>query len=461
MTSLTPMPISTNTADKPQSKVWMHAGKFWTVLPNAEGTFLWRLDGTSWTKMLTISNSSFGRADCKVVDNVVHVLVYRGDNDSHLYSLEYDAATSTYKPWSLQTARSSFTLGPESETATLDIDGSGRMWIAYDTPREVRVRWSDSPYSTWSDPIVIASGIADDDITGLIALPNKIAVLWSNQRTEMFGMKTHQDGASPSTWSADEMPASQSSQMVGAGFADDHLNMAVAKDGTLFCAVKTGYETPGYAKLALLVRRPNGTWDNAYKVTETEGTRPIVILNEAIGKIRVVYTAQENGGDVLYKESSLTSISFGAPITLLRGNHNYISSTKANHTRETVIIATEVNGTDWKAVGVLVTDPPAVVTGLLDEDAGKDRHFYELTAYPNPFSQMTTLRFSLKETSDYTVDLYDHKGSGLGQFGQGRAMKGAEIKIDITGAGLSPGVYLIKITTQNGSKTIRLVHTQK
>ena len=36
---------------------------------------------------------------------------------------------------------------------------------------------------------------------------------------------------------------------------------AVAADGTLYAAVKTSYDSSGYPKIALLVRRPNGVWD--------------------------------------------------------------------------------------------------------------------------------------------------------------------------------------------------------
>ena len=75
------------------------------------------------------------------------------------------------------------------------------------------------------------------------------------------------------------MPASASALNVGLGMADDHLNVAVASDGTLYAAVKTSYDTAGYPKIALLVRRPNGTWDPLYEVDQS-GTRGIVLLNE-------------------------------------------------------------------------------------------------------------------------------------------------------------------------------------
>src|SRR5690606_37094889 len=127
----------------------------------------------------------------------------------------------------------------------------------------------------------------------------------------------------------DESPASQSALNVGGGMSDDHINMAVAKDGTLYCAVKTNYDKKGYPKIALLIRRPDGKWDNLYGVSET-GTRPIVILNEKKGNLKVIYTSKEGGGDILYKESSISDITFSDTKTLITGKYDDPTSTKAN-----------------------------------------------------------------------------------------------------------------------------------
>ncbi|MEK8227845.1 hypothetical protein NKG05_19735 [Oerskovia sp. M15] len=56
-------------------------------------------------------------------------------------------------------------------------------------------------------------------------------------------------------------PAQSSALSLGNGMADDHMNVAVASDGTLYAAVKTSYDTQGATVIALLVRRPGGTWD--------------------------------------------------------------------------------------------------------------------------------------------------------------------------------------------------------
>ena len=132
------------------------------------------------------------------------------------------------------------------------------------------------------------------------------------------------------------VPASQSAHDIGAGMADDHVNLALSQNGTLYCAVKTGYDTKGYPRIGLLVRRPAGTWDDLYNVSET-GTRPIVILNELKNKIRIVYCFSENNGDILYRESSLSPISFGPPFVLIKGGlYNNPTSQHQNLTSQMV-----------------------------------------------------------------------------------------------------------------------------
>ena len=208
----------------------------------------------------------------------------------------------------------------------------GRMWLATENVANLNVYYSDSPYSSFTGPITLANNINDDDIGVVTALPNgTIGVLWSNQTTRRFGFKVHVDGQLPTTWSADEVPASASALNVGLGMADDHLNVKVASDGTLYAAVKTSYDTAGYPKIALLIRRPNGTWDPLYEVDQS-GTRGIVLLNEQDHTVRIVYTSSEGYNDIVTKKSSTSSIAFGPRSTLLTGGVNDVTSTKQNWT---------------------------------------------------------------------------------------------------------------------------------
>jgi len=342
---LDPIAMTSDTGEKPQSKVWRYAGAWWSVLPNSQGTWLRKLVGTQWTDVLSLSSDTDTQADCKDVGDVVHILLFSGTT-SELVSVEYNSGTGLYETWSLRPTASAVTLDSGVETATIDIDSNDRMWLASDGSTTINVRYSDSPYSSWSGPITLETGVSTDDISVVTALPNgTIGVLWSNQTTKRFGFKTHTDGADPNTWSADEVPASQSANDgVGGGMADDHLNVAVASDGTLYAVIKTSY-TSGYPLIGLLVRRPGGTWDDLYEVSQS-GTRGIVLLNEWTGTVSAVYT---DGGIVL-KESPTSSIAFGSAVTLMTGSLNNATSTKRNIADEVVILASS----SGSASGVLL-----------------------------------------------------------------------------------------------------------
>ena len=301
-----------------------------------------------WVETLRLSTETGTKADVKVMGNLAHIFLY--DATPQLVSVAY--VGGTYQLWSLRSASSPITL-PNSEIATIDIDSTGRMWLATESGTNLVVYHSDSPYSTWNRPLNLATGINDDDISVITALPNNtIGVLWSNQNTRRFGFCAHIDGTAPDVWSADEVPASTSSQNIGLGMADDHLNVAVGGDGTLYVAVKTSYDTTGGVKIALLVRRPNRTWDSLYEV-DTAGTRATVLLNETEGTLTVIYTSTEGYNPMIYKRSLLSPIAFGSRTTLRAGSFNNVSATKNNYTGEFVVIyasSTEVHGSRCSSV---------------------------------------------------------------------------------------------------------------
>ena len=339
------LPISASTGEKPQSKVWLHDGAWWAVLPTTaaspgSGTWLWKLVGSTWTSVLKLSNNTDTHADVTDTGTVAHVLLYRGAS-SELASIAY--AGGTYALWPTRTSNAPVTLtGATEPAATIALDSAGRLWVAWVGTSDVWVSSSISPYSAWSAPTSLASGMPADDIAVITAMPgNKIGVLWSNENAgvKRFGFRTHVDGDPQASWTADEVPASGSAHdSIGTGMADDHLNVAVASDGTLYAAVKTSYDTAGYPKMALLVRRPNGTWDPLYGIDEA-GTRPIVLLNEPANELLYVYTSAEGYNNTVYRTSSTSSISFGARQTLITGGVNDTTSTKQNYTNDIVILA--------------------------------------------------------------------------------------------------------------------------
>jgi hypothetical protein len=339
------------TTFKPQSKVWNYGGYWWAVIPvlaegsDPAGTYLWRLDGTTFTKLMKLSDSTNTFADAKALGNVTHILVVQGTDDetainsAELVSIQFkdnSPSAPTYEPWTVRTSNVSITLDSEfDEAATIDIDSQGRMWLASDANTVINVRWSDSDYSSWSSDIPLNTGhsVTDDDICAVTAFNNKIGVLWSNQREDEFQFSYHLDSNNDaSDWTAIETAAD------GNNIADDHINMAVhSSTGTIYAAVKTS--TGGNPQLALLVRNPTtGNW-SFYTVQNQGGTRPVALLNESENKIFVIYHPVGDG-DILYKYSALSPISFPSTASILddRDNFQDITSTKQSFTDEVLIM---------------------------------------------------------------------------------------------------------------------------
>jgi hypothetical protein len=351
------------------------------------------LDGSNWTNILTLSDT-VGNADVKVDGDTTHILIFK-DTASILVSAEFvSGSPPSYVLWSTRSTELSIPLDTLVETATIDIDSEGRMWLAsdgrtaVDTLYKILVRWSDSPYDTWNGPHILESDVKPDDICAVTAFDGKIGVIWSNQKTKRYGFKYHTDGNSATTWSTDEVPASQSANdVIGAGMADDHLNIATGSDGTLYVASKTGYKGVGYANLSLLVRRPAGTWDDLYEVEEREamreGTRPIVLLSEYLGIITVVYVEDIGGSDIVYKESKISSISFPSQYSHLRkGTTTWddVSGFKERYTDEfLVVFADQIGAQDYRWRAVLAENKFAAYYRM-DEGSGStlvDASFYE------------------------------------------------------------------------------------
>jgi hypothetical protein len=343
---------SLNTREKPQSKAWYYGGYWWAVIPVSSGTYIYRLDGNTWTQTFSLTNSTGFEVDAKADGNVTHILLLDGDS-TQLASVEYVSSfPPSYQFWTSRTSLVSIPLGSGVETATIDIDGTGKMWLAYNKETastnfdDIKIMWSVSPYRIWSGPHLLKSNVDSDDLCAVTAFgANKIGVLWSNQVDNQFQFKYHLDSDPATTWSAME---EISGPVKNGSFADDHINLAVSSDGTIYAAIKTSYDTDSEITIGLLERENGGTW-HVYDVTKSSGTRPIALLDIANNDIYVVYTESSiSPGNIVYKHSSTSNISFSSLIELKAGSFNNVTSTKQNFTDAVVVLFSA--GTTWSGV---------------------------------------------------------------------------------------------------------------
>ena len=79
-----------------------------------------------------------------------------------------------------------------------------------------------------------------------------------------------------------------------------------------------------------------------------------------------------------------------------------------------------------------------------------------LSAFPNPFSNQTTLEFALDKQDHVEMNVRDLSGRNLRQLFSGVLSAGSH-EVDITTEGISPGVYICELKTSMGIATVKLI----
>ncbi len=373
-TTLPTLPTSSDTSTTVQSKAWFHGHTWWAILPSntpSSGQWVFRLEpNNTWTPVLKVSTLK-GRADAKASGDLTHILIV--SSSAQVVTIEYVPALNTYQLWPGNPTPTSVFAG---ETGTLEVDSTGRLWLATDHFNWVYVYYSDPPFSSFTGPTILTDQTGLGDVNSIVAFPNhSIGVFWGNAALQKWGFRYHEDGTDPEQWSADEEPAYAGH--AGMHMADDHINLALGSDGTLYAVVKSNRTSSTIPALYLLVRRPQpggfgGTWDNTlYPIDPSSGgsesgsgRRPIVVLNEDTHTLRVIY--HDSAGTVWVRESDASVISFGPRTAIFSGGFEYASSTKDQWAGRLVVLATH-SGT---GSSLLTTTPDLVGYWKMEEGGG-------------------------------------------------------------------------------------------
>lgn len=299
-----------------QSSIWSW-GSTWSVFANASGVGLYRLRDRTWTLEMQLSTQVGAKPSVAVRLNMVHVATLL-NNTASVGSLRYDTTSKTYR-WATPTM-TSVALGTNVEVVSMAVDSLARLWLVSDSGYTIAARVASSPYTSFSAPTTIANGVSGADIAGVVALPNKsIGVFWSNSINKTFGFRTRLDSSATTTWNAtSESPGNGANPTVGLGIADSQFNLAVAKNGRVFAAVKTRYSKTGYPQIGLLTRSAAGVW-SPITMVDSIGARPAIALDEVNGIVRVVYVSAQIGGDLLMKEAPIENPVFSDRRVLANG----------------------------------------------------------------------------------------------------------------------------------------------
>ena len=366
---------SAPTGSKPESKLWWNDGFWWASMWHlaSERFHIFRLDQGTQTWVDTgvpLDDRSGTRADtlwdaaAKKLYVASHVFSESPASGSpaRLYRYRYNAGTDTYTrdagfPVTINNFR--------TETLVIDKDSSGQLWATWVQGGKVWVNRSlCTPVcndASWGAAFALpTAAVKSDDISSLIAFAgNRVGLMWSNQDDWTFGFAIHPDGQADNVWT---LETAQS----GTGLSDDHINLKADSAGRVYAAVKTSKSASNDPLTMLLVRQAGGGWSShVFGTVSNDHTRPIVILDEAPGLVRMYATDSGSGGSIMEKTSPLGSISFapgkGTPvITDADGAVNNATSTKQNSTPGSgvVLLAHSGNGLYMHSQPVEGAPPP-------------------------------------------------------------------------------------------------------
>jgi len=271
------------TEDKPQSKVWYAAGRWWAWLPAAEGGGrVWRRIGPGqWQPERHLDyllGTLPGRADVWTGGGQVVAALMEGRRLA-VASLRWHDGCGRYEP---DVAPRQWEAASPVETVTLDRDADGTFWVAYPVAakkgRQVvarrlprSLRWPPG------GPIVLADGIGGDEICGFAAFGRAVGVMWSDQKRQSLFFRRHVLTGPDVAWQPVETVAA------GNQTADDHINFCVPPTGQgvkLLAVTKTSLDKVGEPIFSLRVLDTADRWRSVGFGTLTKDrdlTRPIVL----------------------------------------------------------------------------------------------------------------------------------------------------------------------------------------
>ncbi len=320
------------TAEKPQSKLWFHAGSWWGVLfrPSASGggTFtIHRLDlvTQTWVDTGIVADTRESvRLDALSDGNKLYIASSRGSSNASLNrkvrvsGYTYDAVARVY---TLDDGFPVDLADGDVQEVVIDRDGTGMLWATFVLEGRVMVSHTLGNASLWVTPYVLPVGSAaivkeapESDQAGIVRFGgNRVGIMFSNQ-VDPSGLgvmywATHVDGTSDDSWSLTEA-------LSGHKLADEHINLKALPNGDpageVLAAVKTSLHGSTQMLVDVLRLGADGTWtSHEFGTVSDKQTRPLVQIDIDNRQVYVFAASPCCRGAVIYmKASSLDNISF-------------------------------------------------------------------------------------------------------------------------------------------------------
>jgi hypothetical protein len=309
-------------ADKPQSKLWFTGGSWWALMVSAADSVVHiyeLLPNHSWRDTGIVVDNRLNSTGDALWDEGTRTLVVASRHGKTPMKVNKFVFDATKRTWS-QVSGFPVTVPTVggSESATIDKDSLGRLWVTWTRQSRVWVAHSDVSHLNWTggfQPKVPDVVIKADDLSALIAFNGQIGVLWSDQQSHAFRFAVHQDRDPDDVWRME-------TALAGTNLADDHINLKqLSSDGSgrLFAAIKTSQDNAGPSAMlvGVLVRVPRADGTGSWSVVPAgtvadDHTRPLLMIDQTNSELYFFATAPVQGGDIYYKRTSLTNPRFTA-----------------------------------------------------------------------------------------------------------------------------------------------------
>ncbi len=342
------------TADKPQSKLFFAQGSWWAIMLDSDAKFrihelmpdhTWRIAGN------VVDSRASSTADVLYDGSKLYIASRQASTPLEVTRMSFQ---SSARSWTVDSGFPTKVNSGGSESASIEKDSTGKLWITYTKSSRVWVAHTTTSDTTWGapyQPVVNDTTITADDLSGLISVKGKIGVMYSDEGDEKFSFAVHQDGASDSQWSYETAAA-------GPMLADDHLNLKNVGDdpaGRVYAVVKTSTNdtaspNPADPLILLLVRDTDGTWSkNVVATVADDWTRPQVQIDTVNRRVLVFGTAPVKGGTIYEKTAPIDNPTFatgkGTPYLTYKGRTiNNVAGTKQVLTQQTGVVLIACSG---------------------------------------------------------------------------------------------------------------------
>jgi hypothetical protein len=455
------------TADKPQSKLWFAHDTWWALMLSEQtGTIrVHRLQADhTWVPASgTVDERPESTGDALWDGQKLYIVSRDSSTAVRVLRLSFNETALT---WSVDPGFESTVFNGGVESAAIDKDSQGRLWVTWTKSKSVWVAHTTSGDSGWVVPFKPRSPdtqIKADDLSSIVAFRGQVGVMWSDQESGAFRFAIHKDSDPDSIWTTENA-------LAGSLIADDHINLkSFTEDpnGRIFAVVKTSRndatDASGTDPLIIVLQRDiDGTWSSHVAgQVQDDLTRPIVQVDATNNRLMVFMTGPESGGTIYMKSSPLSELSFssgrGTPFVTWPGKYlNNATGTKQSLTSTTgIVVLACTGGTDRRyyhaeqpiADGT-ANQPPTVPTGLTaqlttagdvslhwnpstDESPGGVASY---TVYRDGTSIATTAETSYVDTGVQPSTTYRYAVSATDSLGASSAQS-ASVSITTPGSG--------------------------